>query len=234
MIKAEKISMEYVRPLFKEISFILGNGEKVGLVGLNGCGKSTLLKIISGEEMPLEGEIHLVNEKLGYLPQQFKLNINGIDYLGEFLESLVDDPYSDIWRVNKILGQLEFGEIDEFKHISTLSPGQQMKLYLTKLLLEEPTILLLDEPTNHLDIVGITEFEKFVNRFPGICIIISHDRRFLNNTIDRVFEIDEYKLNIYQGNYEDYLDQKQADIEEREKQFKLQEQKKKEVRKPIS
>ncbi len=229
MIKGEKLTMEYARPLFTDISFILGNKEKVGLVGLNGTGKTTLLRIISGEETPLAGEIHLVNEKIAYLPQEFDLNIDGIDYLGEYLESLIDDPYSEIWKVNKILGKLEFGEIDEFKHISTLSPGQKMKLYLTKLLLDEPTILLLDEPTNHLDIAGITEFEKFVKHFDGICIIISHDREFMNNTIDHVFEIDEETLKVYKGNYESFLEQKAWDIEDREKQYNLQEQKRKKL-----
>ncbi|MCA9381109.1 ABC-F family ATP-binding cassette domain-containing protein [Candidatus Dojkabacteria bacterium] len=228
MLKAEHLTMEYSRPLFEDINFILGNSENVGLVGLNGCGKTTLLKIISGEEAPLEGEIHLVNEKIAYLPQTFTLR-DEFEYLGVYMESLIEDIYSDLWRVEKILNQLEFGEIDEFQHMSTLSPGQIMKLYLTKLLLDEPTILLLDEPTNHLDIHGITVFEKFIKRFPGICIIISHDRMFLNNTINTVFEIDEHKLNIYKGNYEDFLKQKQDRIADREKEFKLQEQKRKQL-----
>ena len=226
MLKAEHLTMEYARPLFEDMNFILGNGEKVGLVGLNGCGKTTLLKIISGKEEPMEGEIHLVNEKIAYLPQTFSLK-NEFEYLGMYMESLVDDIYSDMWRVEKILNQLEFGEIDEYQHMSTLSPGQIMKLYLTKLLLDQPTILLLDEPTNHLDIHGITVFEKFVKLFSGICIIISHDRMFLNNTIDTVFEIDEQKLNIYKGNYEDFINQKQERIKDRAKEFHLQEQRRK-------
>lgn len=230
MIKAEKLTMEYARPLFSDVSFILGNSERVGLVGLNGCGKSTLMKIMAREEDPLAGEFHKGSEVIRYLPQEFDLAVdNNIDYLGEYTESLVDDPYSEIWKVERILGQLEFGEIDEFKHISTLSPGQKMKLYLTKLLLDEPTVLLLDEPTNHLDIIGITHFEKFLKKFNGICIIISHDREFLNSVTTDIFEIDEGMLKTYKGNYEAFLEQKQRAIEDRAEQFKMQERKREQL-----
>ena len=225
MIKVEGITIEYLNPLFRNISFILGNYEKVGLVGLNGVGKSTLLKIIAGQEQPLSGKVHTLNEKVAYLPQDFSLNLKNIDYLGEYIENIISNPPNELWKVKKILGKLNFGHIDEFKHISTLSPGQKMKLYLTKILLSEPSILLLDEPTNHLDILGINEFEKFVKQFPGICILVSHDRKFLNNIITHVFEIDEETLKVYKGNYEDYIKQKRLNIEEREKRFKLQEKK---------
>jgi ATPase subunit of ABC transporter with duplicated ATPase domains len=230
MLKLEKITKEYSKTIFKDITFTLGNREKVGLVGFNGSGKSTLMKIIAKEEEPTKGSVELVQEKLGYLPQIFDITNDGeIEYLGEFMESLVEDPYSELWKVHKILNKLEFGEIDEFTLIDTFSPGKKMKLYLTKLMLEEPTILLFDEPTNHLDLNGILWMEKFINSFRGITITISHDREFLNSTCNKIFEIDEEQLKIYEGNYDDFVIEKQRRLEDRAMQIKLQERRRKKL-----
>lgn len=225
MLQAQNLSIEYSKVLFKNISFTLGNKEKVGLVGHNGSGKSTLLKIIIGEELPSTGKIISTNEKLGYLPQLIDIDLGKFEFIGEFLESLVENIHTDMWMVNKILHKLEFGSFDEFEQVAIQSPGRKMKLYLTQILLAKPTILLLDEPTNHLDIAGIMWFEQFVKSFDGICIIISHDREFLNNTIDTVFEIDDQSLHLYKGNYDDFVAQRKERIDERHKQFKIQEQK---------
>lgn len=220
------MSMSYVDTLFTDITFVLGNNEKVGLVGLNGTGKTTLLKVIAGLENPTKGEVHLVGESLGYLPQIFDLTNNGTHkYLGEYLESLVDNTYTDMWRVHKALSEVSFGELDEFQEIETLSPGQKMKVYLVKILLEEPSILLIDEPTNHLDIKGIEWFESFLSSFDGICITISHDRAFLKNTVTHIFEIDSQQLFVYDGNYDDFVEKKAERIEEQNKQYRLQESK---------
>jgi ATP-binding cassette subfamily F protein 3 len=104
-----------------------------------------------------------------------------------------------------------------------------MKLYLTKLMLEEPTILLFDEPTNHLDLNGILWMEKFINSFRGITITISHDREFLNSTCNKIFEIDEEQLKIYEGNYDDFVIEKQRRLEDRAMQIKLQERRRKKL-----
>jgi ATPase subunit of ABC transporter with duplicated ATPase domains len=221
MIRANNLTITYTEQIFKDISFVLGNKEKVGLVGLNGSGKTTLLKILKGLEIPDKGAVELQNERISYLPQEYLFNED--EMVGIFLEGLLEDPKTEMYKVQRILAKLSF-EIDLYQEIKTLSPGQKMKLYLTKLLMEEPTILLLDEPTNHLDINGILELERFIKSFNGICIIISHDREFLNNTIDTVFEIDEKTLHIYPGNYDDYLVQKQEYLIKRETTYLLQEQ----------
>ncbi|MDD3647036.1 MAG: ABC-F family ATP-binding cassette domain-containing protein [Candidatus Dojkabacteria bacterium] len=223
MLKLEKVTKQYLDVLFEDISFLLGDSEKVGLVGLNGCGKTTLLRIISGEENADQGKVEVVNEVIGYLQQEFTFPNDQL--VGEFLENLVEDPYTEMYKVKIILSKLSFDDADEFQYIHTLSEGQKMKLKLAELLIKEPTILLLDEPTNHLDIEGILWFESFIKEFPGVCIIISHDREFLNNTVNKIFEIDEKSLNIFEGNYDDYLVGKQKFIEDRARQFSFQERK---------
>lgn len=236
MIRANKLTMEYTHPLFNEVSFLLGNNEKVGLIGLNGSGKSTLIKIIAGIEKADKGSVEITAEEhIEYLPQEFELSENeSTEFIGEYLESLVNNNLSEMHRVHKQLSRLNFGDLDMFQYISTLSPGQKMKLYLTKLLINEPTILLLDEPTNHLDLEGILWFERFIQDFDGICIMISHDRSFLNQTIDTVFEIDEKKLYVWEGNYDDYLIHKEEFKNERALLYKAQERKREQMEKLLA
>ncbi|MEI7579549.1 MAG: ABC-F family ATP-binding cassette domain-containing protein [bacterium] len=227
MLKAINLKIEYAQLLFENVSFLLGNNEKVGLVGLNGSGKTTLLRILIGEEKPDSGEVITINEHIEYLPQILDFGNN--EFVGEFLESLVTNVKSDMWLVYKQLFELGIdiknGDIDEFQKLTDLSEGQMMKLYLTKILINNPSILLLDEPTNHLDIAGIVWFEEFINKFDGICIIISHDREFLNTTVNNIFELDEQKLNVFKGNYDQYLLAKENWIEKRMIEFKAHEQK---------
>lgn len=220
MIQVKNLSIEYRQKLFDNISFILGNKDKVGLVGLNGSGKTTLLRILMGIEVPDNGSVSIINERVEYLPQEYSFPSNMM--VGELLESLVEDHRTEMYKVDKILSKLNF-KVDIFQDINTLSEGQKMKLYLTKLLINNPTVLLLDEPTNHLDIEGITWFESFINSFQGICVIISHDREFLNNTVNKIFEIDERQLYVFEGNYNDYIEGKKEFVEERAKRYYLQE-----------
>lgn len=210
---------------------MLGNKEKVGLVGLNGCGKSTLLKIIIDEEKPDKGRVEMVGERIGYLPQEFVFDKDIL--VGEYLESLVENHYTEMHKISKILVKLEMQNIDHFQYFDTLSGGQKMRLYLAKLLIKDPTILLLDEPTNHLDLFGILWLEKFIIEFNGVCMVISHDRAFLNNVVTKIFEIDEHKLYIFEGNYDDYLESKAEFIADRHQQFVLQERKRKKLEERI-
>jgi ATP-binding cassette subfamily F protein 3 len=227
MLKVSNLTIQYVKLLFSDLSFILGNNEKVGLIGFNGTGKSTLLRIIAGLEQPDKGKIELINERCGYLPQEFDFTADFAKntLVGEVLESFVDDPRTEMYKVTKALSRLEFLDVDFYQEVDTLSHGQKMKLYLAKLLVQQATILLLDEPTNHLDIYGILWLEKFIKQFEGMCIIVSHDRAFLNGVVDKIFEIDEQKLEIFEGNYDDYLEQKDLLVEKRETSFRLQEKK---------
>lgn len=222
MLKVSNLSIEFSTVLFKNISFVLGNKEKVGLIGLNGTGKTTLLRILTGLEKSDSGKVEVSKEEhIEYLPQEYSFEKDIL--VGEILEGMVDNPKTEMYKVTKVLNRLGLTDIDFYADINTFSEGQKMKLYLAKLLINNPTILLFDEPTNHLDITGIRWLENFIKNFDGICIIISHDRVFLNNVITDVFEIDEQQLNIFKGNYDSYLIQKAEQLEKRKTQYFLQE-----------
>lgn len=230
MLSVQNLKKEYAHLLFENVSFMLGNNEKVGLVGHNGCGKTTLFRIIAGEEKFDEGEVQLVDETIGYLPQEFSFPHDLL--VGEYLEELVEDHYTEFYKVEQVLAKLGIQDIDHYQALQTLSEGQKMKLYLASLITEQsnnprqkPPILLLDEPTNHLDLPGILWMEGFLADYEGICIMISHDRDFLNNTVDLIFEIDEKGLLIFDGNYDDYIEGKKQWLEDREKRLTLQEKK---------
>jgi len=210
MLRVTNLSKEVgSKTLFREISFLLGNNEKIGLIGRNGTGKTTLLRIIAGAENPSEGRVLLQNEKVGYLTQEFDLPMKQM--IGEYIEEVANQN-NDLWRIKKILGKLDFFP-DEYQEISSLSGGEKTKLMLGKLLYSSPTLLLLDEPTNHLDIFGIQWLKEFVRDYKGIVIMISHDRDLLNSTVDQIFEIDQEKLLTFSGNYDDYVEQKSGWIE---------------------
>ncbi len=251
MLRLDRISKSYSFPLFEDVSFTVGNKEKIGLVGLNGCGKTTLFKIISGKEEPDRGSVILEDEAIALLPQEF--DMSGEELVGEYLESLVPDQKTEMYLVKIILSKLGIADIDEYEPLNQLSEGQKMKLYLTKLLMgkqierksrnvvitpsnlsQHPPILLLDEPTNHLDIEGILWLESFLENYDGIVFCISHDRAFLNSVCTHIFEIDEQTIHQYTGNYDDYLEQKAERIEFRRQQFMRQERKRKQLENLIS
>lgn len=227
MLRVNNLSIEFSKQLFNNISFSLGNKEKVGLIGLNGTGKTTLLRILAGLEKPDNGKVEISKEEhIEYLPQEYSFEDVMV---GEILEEMVDNPKTEMYKVTKVLSKLGLNNIDIYAQVSSFSEGQKMKLYLAKLLINNPTILLLDEPTNHLDITGIRWLEAFLKDFDGICIIVSHDRVFMNNVITDVFEIDEQKLNIFKGNYDSYLIQKQQLIQKRATEYLNQERKREQM-----
>ena len=219
MLQAYNITKSFgLNNLFSDVSFVINKSDKIGLVGLNGCGKSTLLRILNNELTADSGEIvKTPDEKIVYLQQE--LSFNNARTIEEFIESFVHDITDDIWEVQAITAKLGF-TFDPQQKISTLSEGQQMKLKLAQALYQNPTVLLLDEPTNHLDIAGIQWFEDFIKRFNGAIVVISHDREFLNNTVNKIFEIDEQKLNIFEGNYDEYIEQKAQQISKQHQQYK--------------
>ena len=190
--------------MFRNIDFRVGNNRKVALVGKNGCGKSTLFKIISGEIVPDTGNVILEAEKIGYVPQEI---VFPDELVGEFIEKRLENNW-DFYKVEKLLDRLEFENFDPYQEISTLSEGQKMKLKLLETLLEEPTFLLIDEPTNHLDIEGILWLENYLKNLDKTVLMISHDREFLNNTVDEIWEIDNKTLYRFVGNYDNYKEEK--------------------------
>ena len=189
--------------IFDDASFGLQEGDKVGIVGINGTGKSTLLRIVAGDETPDSGQIIRQNNlKMAYLPQtpEFPKDATVLSY------ALSGDE--EDWQVQSNLVQLGITEYDA--KIDTLSGGQRRKVALAKVLASDFDVLILDEPSNNVDIPTLTVLEDFLNTFVGIVITVSHDRYFLDNVVDRIFEFDgNGNLLQYEGGYTDYLEAKE-------------------------
>ena len=205
MISGRKLTKKYDdKNIFTEIDVKIGNGKKIGLVGRNGCGKSTLIKVLCGVEELTDGKIDYENERLGYIPQEFSFPD---EMVGEYLEKFLQNEW-EFYKIETVASQLKFHNFDIYQEIKTLSEGQKMKIKLIETLLQEPTVLFIDEPTNHLDIDGILWFEKYIKHLPITVMMISHDRSFLNNVVDEIWEIENQKIFSFIGNYDDYKTEK--------------------------
>lgn len=171
--------------LIKDINISLDSAphKKVALLGINGSGKSTLLKkIIKGDK-----SITTYHEKILLLEQSKKYSENKL--VGEVLEKHID-IHTQYYKIDIILQELQLPEYILIQKASQLSGGETLKIQLAELLLQDPTILLLDEPTNHLDEPSKTFLSKFIKDFPGSILIVTHDRNFLSQTINHIWEID--------------------------------------------
>jgi ATP-binding cassette subfamily F protein 3 len=180
--------------LFQKASFQINSGERVGLVGRNGQGKSTLFRMILGQEDKDDGVIAWPkNYTLGHLEQHLHFTENTV--LAEACKSLKihEDGYLEDYKAKSILGGLGFSDADFTKAPSEFSGGYQLRIQLTKVLLEEPDCLLLDEPTNYLDILSIKWLEIFLKQWPGELLLITHDRAFMR-------KICTHTMGIYQEN----------------------------------
>lgn len=204
-IKVDKLFKIYEsNVILNDISFALDKGQKVGLVGYNGTGKSTLLKIIANLEEKDNGEIIFSkNTKIGYVPQD--TSIISEETILEYLSRISEEEI--LYKIEVILNGLGLNGISVARKINSLSSGQKSKIFLAGVLLQDPDILLLDEPTNNLDLPSLIWFENFLIKSEKTCIIVSHDRLFLDKIVDRIIEIDwqTKKLNITRGKYSDYL-----------------------------
>lgn len=209
------------RTLFTNISFKLSGNKKIGLVGRNGCGKSTLFKMIVGDEDITSGGISKIGEKIGYIPQEFDFPD---ELVGIYLEGKLDNNW-EYYRVEKLAKQLQFTNFDPYQELNTLSEGQKMKIKVMELMLQGSTTLLIDEPTNHLDIEGIEWFEKYVKTLQIPILMISHDRQFLNNVVNEIWEIEREGLIRYVGDYDNYKEEKLKLIEKWNDEYKAQEKK---------
>src|SRR5476651_2738390 len=232
MLTIADVAKSYgTRELFSEVSLFVARTDRFGLVGPNGAGKSTLFNLILGEETPDEGTIEWERgADFGYLPQESAPvadeTILQIATSGKKLVPENDDDYDIDWtlepRAKKILAGLGFREGDSDKLAKTFSGGWVMRAHLTRLLVAEPALLLLDEPTNHLDLEALLWFQDYLTRYPGGLVVISHDRAFLNALCTGILEMRGGTLNRYTGNYDDYLEEKEARKDQQAAAFKNQ------------
>ena len=216
--------------LFKDLTIHIKKGETVGLIGPNGAGKTTILKMITGEKKPDTGFIQLGNNvKMGYYSQEQERLHPKLTVLDE-----VRDTFNfGEKEARNILGMFLFRGDDVFKTVGMLSGGEKARLSLLCLFLDKPNFLILDEPTNHLDIPTREIMEDAIEAFGGTCLVVSHDRYFLDKVADRILELDHGKLTEYLGNYSYYKEKKQ-DLEafEKDRNGKEEEEEKEKEEKP--
>jgi ATP-binding cassette subfamily F protein 3 len=219
MLTIADVSKSYgTRELFSDVSLFVARTDRLGLVGPNGAGKSTLFGLILGEEKPDTGTIEWERgADFGFLPQESAPagdeTILHIATSGKKLEPDENDwdiDYTLEPRARKILAGLGFKEGDAEKLAKTFSGGWVMRAHLARLLVAEPALLLLDEPTNHLDLEALLWFQEYLMRYPGGLVVISHDRAFLNALCTGMLELRAGTLHYYHGNYDNFLQEKEA------------------------
>jgi ATP-binding cassette, subfamily F, member 3 len=197
------------KEVFRNVNFLIERGDRIALVGVNGAGKSTLIKLLAGEEKTTGGEFKLGhNVQADYFAQdQYK----ELDQDARIIDDLGNaSPGSTETELRSLLGCFLFSEEDVFKKIGVLSGGERGRYALLRLLLHPSNFLLLDEPTNHLDLRAKDVLLEALTKYTGTVVFVSHDRYFIDKLATRVFEIGDGKVEIYPGNYEDYLWRKQG------------------------
>ncbi|WP_419172916.1 ABC-F family ATP-binding cassette domain-containing protein [Halobacteriovorax sp.] len=198
------------RTLFEEVTFSLGSGEIIGLVGRNGTGKSTLFKIITGVEPYDSGDVKIPKSyKIGTLDQHIHFTHKSV--VDECMSALGPEFKYDTYRAEKLLTGLGFSDEDFEKDPQSFSGGYQIRINLVKTLLTEPNCLLLDEPTNYLDIVSLRWLRSFLKSFNGEVILITHDRSFMDSVTTHTMGVHRGKLRKIKGQTKKYYEQLEQD-----------------------
>ena len=209
VLTAQGLSLAFGEaPLFENVDIEIKRGEKIFLIGPNGCGKTSLFKILLGQYRQDEGEVRLgVGVDLGYYEQsQLSLHDN---------KAVIDE----IWDIHPQMTQTEirsalaiflFKGEDVFKPVGALSGGERARVLLLKLMLSRANFLLLDEPTNHLDIGSCEALEEALSGYDGTLFVVSHDRYLINRLADKVYALTPQGAELYLGNYDAYLEKREA------------------------
>ncbi|MDN6620810.1 MAG: ABC-F family ATP-binding cassette domain-containing protein [Lactococcus sp.] len=202
------------KPILTDFNLLVQNTDRIGSVGNNGTGKSTLLNLIDGELTPDAGTVDIGETiKIGYFSQQ----IRGLDEskrVINFLQEIADNSLTSSGESVSIVNLLEQFLFPRTTHgtlIAKLSGGEKKRLYLLKILLQQPNVLLLDEPTNDLDIATLTVLENFIQHYKGVVITVSHDRYFLDKVVNKLLVFDKGTVTEVHSGYSDYLATKVAD-----------------------
>lgn len=211
-IELHHVSKSYgEKKILEDFTYIVLKNQRLGIIGPNGCGKSTLVKMIAGLVEPDSGHIEIGDTvKIGYFAQEEQDMDDSqrvIDYVKDIAEYITtkDGKIS----ASQLLERFLFTPDMQYAPIGKLSGGEKRRLYLLGVLAENANVLLFDEPGNNLDIPTLTILEDYLNAFSGIVIAVSHDRYFLDNMADRIFELDGMGHAVqYEGGYTDYLEAK--------------------------
>jgi ABC transport system ATP-binding/permease protein len=196
--------------LIEDFSYIFTREDRIGIIGPNGSGKTTLLEMIAGRVAPDRGRIEIgPTVAIGYYDQESRAlddEMRIIDYVREVAENVVTSDGSVI-SASQLLDRFLFPPAQQYTPVGLLSGGERRRLYLARILMGAPNVLILDEPTNDLDIPTLVALEDYLETFPGCLIAVSHDRYFLDRTVDQLFRFDgEGDIRIIPGNYSAYLE----------------------------
>lgn len=227
VLESDGISKAYGdRTIIKNYSFLLQQGDRIGIIGANGYGKSTLLNMLAGETQPDQGEVIVGStvKRLHFKQALPPMNENArmIDYIREASNDITDED-GVRYSASQMLERFLFPLNSHGTPISKLSGGERKRLHLLRLLMEQPNVLLLDEPTNDLDIEILGVLEDFIENFPGVVITISHDRFFLDRIAKKLWILDGQggvgeSLDVYT----DYLAKKEAELQQEAKEVKVE------------
>ncbi len=206
---------EGARTLLHNFSYDFSPEDRVGIIGPNGSGKSSLLEVIAGRRQPSGGSLELGSTvKLAYFDQHSEVLLEGAN--GNGLERKVIDVVKDAasrvevdgveLSASQLLERFLFPPAQQHQPVRKLSGGERRRLHLCRLLIEAPNVLLLDEPTNDLDVHTLSVLEDFLEDFRGCVVVVSHDRYFLDRSVDRLFSFEDGELKRFEGNYSAYLE----------------------------
>ena len=219
ILELHNLAKSYDSPLFHGLDHNFQALERIGIIGPNGCGKTTLLKIIMGEEKPDQGRVKLgQNTNIAYYRQEeesFDPRLSVYEYIAQYSESIRTADGNRISATEMLNRFLFDGKMQQMK-LASLSGGERKRLYLLKSLIFGANFIILDEPTNDLDIRTLEILEDYLDAFRGCLLVVSHDRFFLDRTVDYLFIFEDGTWRKFAGNYSDYLLVKRFEKEEKE------------------
>jgi ATP-binding cassette subfamily F protein 3 len=215
VIEVSHLTKVYPRPdggektILEDVSFTIDRGDRIALVGANGAGKSTLIRMLSQLEPPTAGEIRMGHNVLAdyFAQDQYKVLDPNAKMLDDISGIAPKVPQTEL---RSLLGCFMFSGDDVYKPLGVLSGGERNRYAMAKMLVSPANMLLLDEPTNHLDLRAKDVLLDAIRNFTGTVLFVSHDRYFIDGLATRVFEVEDRRVHIYPGNYEDYLWRKQG------------------------
>lgn len=238
VIEAEEISITFAgQTLVDQFSDLVVPGDRIGFIGPNGVGKTTLLNCLAGKIEPTNGQLTIGQTvRIGYYTQdhnEMNEELNIIDYIKETAE-IVKTADGVIVTAEQMLERFLFPRSMQRTFIRKLSGGERRRLYLLKVLMEEPNVLFLDEPTNDLDTETLSILEDYLEQFPGVVITVSHDRYFLDRVVHRLLVFEgNGRISHFQGAYSDYMEQekeqKRTETKPAEKQVEAAPKKRKKL-----
>lgn len=215
-VEIENVSKSYGdKVLIRDFTYLFGKDDRVGFIGPNGSDKTTLMKMILGEVAPDSGHIEIGQTvKLGYYAQEIDDTMmhpeqRVIDYIRDVAEYITTEDGQI--TAARMLERFLFSGEDQYGQLGKLSGGERRRLQLCKVLMGAPNVLILDEPTNDLDIATLQVLEDYLDTFPGIVIVVSHDRYFLDRVVRRIFALEDTRMVQYEGGYTDYANRKAAE-----------------------